>query len=237
MIMSVDDLARGIREIHARDPDRAEESVEAFLSQELGTLNLEERLDVLRRLENHFTQGCRGGGQGIDRVILERLVPMFLGRDTDAGALDGPELADRLAAALNTVFSTLNELVAVINSSLGGSPSGDETIRRIIGGTLGGDPQGMSIEDYLGRIRDAFLAAQQSARDAARTMAGYILKELDPSTMAPQPGGFMIGPLRKAEAFELFEEKYKRVRKWYDSERFLLDFLRQFERNCQKSFT
>jgi hypothetical protein len=43
--------------------------------------------------------------------------------------------------------------------------------------------------------------------------------------------------MKKAESFDLFEEKYKRVKKWYESERFLLDFLRQFEKNCQKSFT
>ncbi len=50
-------------------------------------------------------------------------------------------------------------------------------------------------------------------------------------------GGFKIGPMKKAGSFELFEEKYRRVKKWFDSERFALDFLRQFEKNCQQSFT
>lgn len=233
----LDQLARAVRDIYARDPHRAEEDIEAFLARELHSLSPGERLSVLERLEGTFVPGGTTVVQGTDSGLMERLVPLLLGRDIQAGTLKGPELVARLATALNTVFTTLNELIAVINSTLGGSPAGDETIRQIIGGTLDGEARGMSIEEYLGRIREAFLAAQQSSRDAARTVAGYILTELDPADMETRSGGFRIGPMKKAEAFELFEEKYKRVRKWYDSERFLLDFLRQFEKNCQKSFT
>ena len=237
MKTSLDQLARAVRDIYTADPAGAEQDIEALLARELHALDPEGRMEVLEKLEKRFTAGCATVTPHIGDDFMCRLVPLLLGRDIDAGALAGPELVNRLAAALNTVFTTLNELIAVINTTLGGSPAGDETIRQIICGSLGDETQGMSIEEYLGRIREAFLAAQQSSRDAARTMAGYILTELDPATMEPQSGGFRIGPMKKAEAFELFEEKFKRVRKWYDSERFLLDFLRQFEKNCQKSFT
>lgn len=233
----LDHLAQAVRDIHAADPARADEAIEAFLDRELQGLGAAERVDVLERLETWFSPAPATRVPSADGHLMERLVPLLLGRDVDTGALAGPELVERLAQALNRVFTALNELVSVIDASLGGSPPGDETIRRIIGGTLGEEKEAISIEEYLGRIRKAFLAAQQSSRDAARTMAGHILTELDPASMETQTGGFRIGPMKKAEAFERFEEKYARVRRWYDSERFLLDFLRQFEKNCQKSFT
>ncbi|HPI91862.1 MAG TPA: hypothetical protein PK350_01935 [Deltaproteobacteria bacterium] len=237
MKTSIERLAGAIREIHAAEPQRAEEAMEVFLSDELRELDHEEKVKVVRMLEEVFTTPNPAAAGVLGGDLMERLVPLLLGRDVDAGAIGGPELVSRLAAALNTVFSALNELIAVINSTLGGSPGGDETIRQIIGSTLGDEKTGMSIEEYLDRIRKAFLAAQQASREAARTVAGYIMTELDPATMEPRSGGLKIGPLKKAEAFELFTEKYARVKKWYDSERFLLDFLRQFEKNCQKSFT
>ncbi|HWR68429.1 MAG TPA: hypothetical protein VN416_05360 [Desulfomonilia bacterium] len=228
---SMEQLAGVIREIYAADPRHAPEAIEDFLARELQELKPEERLAIIDRLEGHLIPG----GPADD--LIRRLVPLLLGRDIDAAALARTDLVEGLAGALNRVFSTLNELIAVINTSLGGGPAGDETIRRIIGASLGEETAGMSIEEYLGRIRKAFLTAQQSSRDAARTIAGYILAELDPSSLEPPSGGLRIGPLKKAEAFELFVEKFGRVKKWYESERFLLDFLRQFEKNCQKSFT
>jgi hypothetical protein len=228
---SIEQLAGAIRELYAADPRHAPEAIENFLARELQGIEPGDRITILGRLEDHLTPG------GARDDLIQRLVPLLLGRDIDAAALARTDLVDRLAGALNRVFSILNELIAVINTSLGGGPAGDETIRRIIGSSLGEETAGMSIEEYLGRIRKAFLTAQQSSRDAARTIAGYILAELDPASMEPSSGGLRIGPLKKAEAFEFFVEKFGRVKKWHESERFLLDFLRQFEKNCQKSFT
>jgi hypothetical protein len=173
---------------------------------------------------------------GASDELLDRLVPLLLGRDVSMD-LSTPELLSRLAHSLNTIFTMLNELIGLINSTLGGNPAGDETIRQIIGASMQRQGEVQSIEHYLGQIKKAFLTAQQSSREAARTMVAHIIAELDPKGMEGSGGGFKIGPMKKAESFDLFEEKYKRVKKWYESERFLLDFLRQFEKNCQKSFT
>ena len=54
-----------------------------------------------------------------------------------------------------------------------------------------------SIEQYLGQIKKAFLTAQQSSKEAARTMAAYIITELDPKGMEGSGGGFKIGPHEK----------------------------------------
>jgi hypothetical protein len=233
---SIETLADALRGLSIQNPDQAQEKIEAFLAEELKGLALGERLDVLGQLESIFPTAGQVMTPGASDDLLDRLVPLLLGRDVSMD-LSTPELLSRLAHSLNTIFTMLNELIGLINSTLGGNPAGDETIRQIIGTSLQRQGEVQSIEQYLGQIKKAFLTAQQSSKEAARTMAAYIITELDPKGMEGSGGGFKIGPMKKAESFDLFEEKYKRVKKWYESERFLLDFLRQFEKNCQKSFT
>jgi hypothetical protein len=234
---SIERLADALRGLSIQSPDQALEKIEAFLAQELKGLGPAERLEVIRKLEGVFPAAQPGMPQNPGSDLLDRLVPLLLGRDVSSKELDTPELLSRLAHSLDTIFTMLNEIIGLINSTLGGNPTGDETIRQIIGTSLEGQGEVQSIEQYLGQIKKAFLTAQRSSTEAARTMVAYIITELDPKGMEGPGGGFRIGPMKKAESFDLFEEKYKRVKKWYESERFLLDFLRQFEKNCQKSFT
>ena len=234
---AIEDLADTIRQLYAREPSQAAPLIEAYLQGELQGLDARERLTVLARLEMVFSKAEPGSATGFDEDFTKSLLPLLLGKDIAATDLPTQELLTRLAQSLNTIFNTLNELIKVINTTLGGSTSGDETIRQIIGGSLEAEGERRSLEEYLDQIRKAFLTAQQASKDATRTIAGYILNELDPKGMEQATGGFRIGLLKKAEAFDLFEEKYQRVRKWFDSERFLLDFLRQFEKYCQKSFS
>jgi hypothetical protein len=234
---SIERITHALRGFTAQDPDQAREKIEAFLAEELKSQELTERLDVLSELERIFlAEGRPLMHPGASDDLLESLVPLLLGRDVSRD-LSTPELLSRLAHSLDTIFTMLNELIGLINSTLGGNQAGDETIRQIIGTSLTGQGEVQSLEQYLGQIKKAFLIAQQSSKDAARTMAAYIMTELDPKGMEGAGGGFKLGPLKKAESFDLFEEKYKRVKKWYESERFLLDFLRQFEKNCRKSYT
>jgi hypothetical protein len=233
---SIETLADALRDLSIQNPERALEKIEAFLVEELNGLNPAERLEVIRQLEGVFPAVRPGMTEDLGSDLLERLIPLLLGRDVSRD-LSTPELLSRLAHSLDTIFTMLNEIIGLINSTLGGNPAGDETIRQIIGASMEGQGEVQSIEQHLGQIKKAFLTAQQSSKEAARTMAAYIITELDPKGMEGSGGGFKIGPMKKAESFDLFEEKYKRVKKWYESERFLLDFLRQFEKNCQKSFT
>ena len=234
---SIEKLANSIRTIYARGPDQAEHAIEAFLTEELKGLDADALSAVLTQLADVFPAARAGMPEGAGDDARHRLVKLLLGHDVSVRGLGAEELLKRMAESMNTVFTMLNDLIRLIDANLGGSTAGDETIRHIIGGSLSGETGERTIEEHLGRIKRAFLAAQQSSRDAARTLAGYIISELDPKAMEPQGGGFKIGPLKKAEGFDLFEEKYKRVRKWYDSERFLLDFLREFEKNCRKSYS
>lgn len=226
-----------LRRIYDGQPDTAEAAMEDYLYTELLRLAPSERLAVLSRLEREFSPEAGTGSALPDADGLRRLLPLLLGRDIATAQLPPEELFQRLAGALNTIFTTLNELIRVINATLGGTPEGDATIRHIIGGSLESPAEKHTIEEYLGQIRTAFLTAQQASQEAARTIAGYILTELDPKTMSSGGGGLKLGAFKKSDAFESFEEKYARVRKWFDSERFLHDFLRQFENQCRKKMS
>jgi hypothetical protein len=234
---SIENLASALREIYVHGPKSPELAFETYLAEELQGIGPDERLMVLNQLQDVFAAVHVSTPDGLGGDLMDRLVPLLLGKDISPADLTTPELVSRLAHALDTIFNTLNDLIHLINSTFGGSPAGDETIRQIIGTSLSGEGKMQSIEEYLNQIKKAFLASQQSSKEAAWTVAGYILTELDPKGMDQTGSAFRIGALKKADAFDLFEEKYERVRKWFESERFLLDFLGQFEKNCQRSFT
>jgi len=118
--------------------------------------------------------------------------------------------------------------------TLTGEAYGDETIRQVIGFHLEGEERTKSLESYLGQINEAFLTVQRSFKKTAQLKVGQILKEIDPDQISAQGrGGLKIGPLRKAEYYEIYEEKFRRIKKWFDSGRFMEEFLREFEKNCQ----
>ena len=65
-----------------------------------------------------------------------------------------------------------------------------------------------------------------------------LLLDLDMGQVAKGRGpGLKIGPLRKAEDYEIIKEKIDRIRKWFHSGRCMEDFLREFEKNCQSLTT
>lgn len=234
--VSIDKLTRDLREIFRQDSGNPEPAMESFLEGELKDLDLSARIEVLGRLKRVFSPSGPDAREGSDRDSPAGLVSLLLGIDVSGTEAGGPETLNRLAESLNTIFNALNELIGLINLSLGGGV-GEETIRHIIGSNIEGETKVQSIEEYLSRIRKAFLTAQESSKEASRTIAGRILAELDPKGLESSIKGFRLGTMKKAEAFELFEEKYDRIMRWYDSDRFLLDFLREFEKNCRKSYT
>jgi hypothetical protein len=61
-----------------------------------------------------------------------------------------------------------------------------------------------------------------------------VVETLDPTQVVKERGsGLKIGPLRKAEDYDILKEKIERIQRWFESGRFMEDFLREFENNCQ----
>ncbi len=227
----IDRLANEIRNIYISDKNQSEKQIEKFLTNRFKELSGPESLDVLNKLIDEFDSRHP---IRIDNSIIPRTFSFLLGRDVSGTDLSSTELIERLAESLKTIFDSLNQLIGVINMTLTGETFGDQTIRQVIGFHLEGDEQTKSLESYLGQINEAFLTVQHSFKKTAQIKVGQILEEIDPDRISAQGGGGLkIGPLRKAEYYEIYEEKFRRIKKWFESGRFMEEFLREFEKNCQ----
>jgi hypothetical protein len=234
--ISVDKLAREIRQIYSEDSRQAEERIAAYIQEQLTTLSATEKIRILERITEQFGDSVSDSAAPayLDDEVLTRLFSLVLGDKVTRADLSSADLLQRLAESLNTIFDALNKLVAVIDSTLLGKVRGEETIRQVIGFHLEGQDQTQSLESYLGQINKAFLLAQQASKDAASQVVGKILQELDPEKISQKAGGGLkFGPLRKAELYDVFEHEINKCRQWYESERFMQDLQREFEKNCR----
>ena len=235
--LSIAQLANDIREIHASDRLQAEALVETYLEKQMHELSGRERTRLLKELAFVFNRADSdtSSGTNLREEVFSQLFSLLLGRKVSQVDLSSPELLERLAESLNTIFDTLNKLVSVINGNLFGEHAGEETIRKVLFFELEREKESKSLESYLGQISKAFLIAQQAFKKAAYTRVREILLEMDSCRIASvSGGGLRLGPLRKAESFEIYEERYNKVKKWFESGRFMEELLREFENNCQE---
>jgi len=237
-MVSLDNLAQGIRALNSSQPPCLEESIESYLEQELRELQVTERLPLLERLLEKF-QGNAPISQGLNLAQGEtvRILSLLSGTRIDISDHSPQEVSDKFAASLNTIFDTLNQIIAVIHLNLLGEKPELETIRHVIGTQIDGGAGATSLKEHLEQIQQAFLISHRAFQEAARMVAGEMLAELDPESLAVSPKSVLnFGPMRKAEMFEAYQGKYQECRKWFDSGRFLEKLLREFERICQKNY-
>jgi hypothetical protein len=235
--ISIPKLADDIRQIYAVDPTHAEPAIETYLNSRWKTLSVEERITLLKKLVSEFNDSLsnRAFDSVIEDQVITELFSLVLGGRISKLDLSSQELLPRLAESLNTIFNKLNQIVGLINSTFNSESKGDETIRRVIGGHLEGEDQLKSLESYLGQINKAFLVTQEAFKFAVKKIVAAMLRELDPDMISKNmESGLKFGPLRKAEIFEIYENKYKICQKWFQSGRFMADFLREFEKKCQQ---
>jgi hypothetical protein len=234
--ISINRLANEIRNIYISDRNQSEKQIETFLNNKFKDLSGSESVTVLNKLIAEFESSHSKGidNLSIDNDVMSRIFSFLLGRDVPGTDLSSTDLMERLAETLKTIFDSLNQLISVINTTLTGETSGEETIRQVIGFHLEGEGQGQSLESYIGQINKAFLTVQRSFKKTAQIKLSQILQEIDPDRISDQAaGGLKIGPLRKAEYYEIYEEKYRKIKKWFESGRFMEEFLREFEKHCQ----
>jgi hypothetical protein len=239
------ELAEEIRSIYRADPSRAGALIERHLHERLRHAGPVVRKEALTELTHAFAgedprtsaSAASTASPDLHPEVLSRLFSLFLGERVGALDLSSGEIVDRLARSLNTVFENLNEIVAVIQSTLLGKRSELATIRHLIGTNLQDEGGGTSLEGYLGQIREAFLTAHLAFQQAARATVGKILRELDPERLEDaESKGLKFGPLRKAGLFEAYEEKFRKIRQWFDSGRVTEELLREFEKICQSRY-
>ncbi len=216
-------LAEEVRKVYRLFPDRErqKEAIRDLLNGVAGGRR-EEVLRLLQDLKGQFAKGREGALTGFIEGVLGGW-----GGETTEGAVE------RLKAAFNELFDALNDLVRVVRETLLGKEAQEQTIRAVIRERVGGEGADFrALRDYVFQLKEAFSVAYEAFQKAAEEKVGEILQELDPQRIAEEGGGF--GPLKKAHLYEVFEDRFHRIKQWYDSGRFLQDFLRSFEKFCQK---
>jgi hypothetical protein len=233
--LSIDDFSAAIKKLYDSDPPGAEILVESYLGEVLKQIPPAEKVaaleDLCRRFEPPDTFA--------PSEEISRLFSILLGDRISASDLRSGEINQKFASSLNTIFDTLNQVIAVIQTTLLGRRETDlETIRQVIGSSLVKEGRPESLQSYLDQIREAFLVAHRAFQQAAESKMKWVLSEMDPQKMESEStgGGLKFGPFLKADLFESHKEKFKKFKAWVESGRFREELLREFERNCQKSY-
>ncbi len=235
----VEELSREITSLYQANPARAEVLVERYLEERLGRLPAEEKIAFLEEFSRQFTgtQTSPPMPGGSPSEEFHRLFSLLLGHRVSSLDFSLPEFREKFAASLNTVFDTLNQIIAVIQATLLGRKVELETIRQIIGSSLEKEGRAESLQSYLDQIREAFLVAHRAFQQTALARMRAVLGELDPERLEGEgEGGLKFGPFLKADLFDTYKEKFQKCMSWIDSDRFREDLLREFEKTCQKLY-
>jgi len=223
-------LADEIRSVYALDSHEVEKRIEHFLKERLKNLSDSEGLTILEKLISEFgnTPHSCADDLILEDGIMSQICSLLLGKDVSQTNLSSTELLKRLTECLNTIFNSLDQLIKVINKTLFGEGLGKQGTRTIIGY----NPE--SLEEHLGQINKAFSIAMRAFEKTVRIKVVQILQAIDPDQISAERDGWLnIPPFQKAEYYEIFEEKHREIKKWFESDKFMEDFRREFEKNCQ----
>lgn len=214
----------------------SEKVLREFLETELSGLSPSEKLPILEALEQTFiTRGQPEATVATAPDEASHLISRFLGRNFDADGLEQEEIFEKFTLALNTLFDTLNRIMAVINQTLLGEEPELATIRKIIGSNIDGEGNYDSLINYMERIQKSFLIAHTSFQEASTSLLNEILGELDPESLSKSlSSGLKFGALRKAEMFDMYDEKFSKLKRWHESGQYKERLLREFEKRCQQ---
>jgi len=234
--ISLEQLAAEIRNIYKAHGEKSAGVVERYLETVLVNYSLEQRMDLLSQLIALFSKNMDVPETGAlsQQNAFDRLVTMVLGKEILDRNLSEEEMIEQLASALNTVFDSVNNLVAGMNNTLMGAAPGDETIRVFITASMDREEGIQSLKKFLDQIGEFFAVALEAFKHAADTRINDLLGELDPANLATEDEvGMKFGPMRKAYLYDCFCAKYRKLEEWRRTGVLLQAFLMEFEKNCQ----
>lgn len=215
----------------------SEHELRDLLETELSGLSPEEKLPILQALERAFTDESQMEMKVAIPDEASRLMLRFLGRNFESEGLAQEDIIEKFAVSLNTLFDSLNSIMAVINKTLLGEEAELATIRKIIGSNIDGEENNVLLSVHMERIQRSFLIAHTSFQEASSVLLHEILGELDPETMSKSlSSGLKFGALRKAELFDMYNEKYGKLKRWLETGQYRERLLREFEKRCQEHF-
>jgi len=238
--ISLDRLTAAIRDTYLADATHGAVKVEERLKESLGDCSPAERSDYLARLIAAFDQNCVDNASvaHFPSDAYKKLLTMLLGKEILHKQLPPDEMINQLAAAMNTVFDSVNTLVGGINATLMGSTESEETIRVVIRSSLDEDEGIGALKKFLDQTGEFFAIALKAYKEAARVKITEILEELNPDRLEADAGGKMkFGPLHKAHLYDCYLEKFKTLQNWQRSGLLLEAFMKEFEKNCQNLYS
>lgn len=235
----INNLANEIRNLGECGQNGLEEAVEKYLDDSLREITFKERLPIIEKVAEKFEETGHKTRRSPDfsSKETERLLSLLLGTEISFSGNSPPDAPEKLAELLNTIFDTLNRLVAVIHTTLLGRSSELETIRHVIGSQIVGGVGEAPLKTYLDQIQKAFLIAHEAFQEASKSIVKEMLSNLDPDLIAGSTkNGLKFGLLRKVEQFEACRARYRECKSWVDAGHFSEKLLREFEKTCQRTF-
>jgi hypothetical protein len=236
--LSLDQLTAEIRDIYLADDANAVTNLEDCLRETFVDFSSAERGELLKKMISKFSQSSTA-----DVVVSEgasdgygKLLTMLLGKEILKKDLPPEEMIKQVAAAVNTVFDSVNTLVCGINSTLvgSGSPESEETVRMVIRSSMDADEGIGALKKFLDQTGEFFAIALKAYQEAARVKIDEILDELNPERLEAEfEGKVKFGPLYKAQVYDCYLGKYKTLQNWQRSGLLLEAFMKEFEKNCQ----
>jgi len=234
-------LAAEIREVYLADVSNGADAVDGRLKEVFAACTPEERRENLENLIELFQQGSMVEApieSGFPTEEYNKLLTMLLGKEILQKDLPPSELIEQLAAAVNTVFDSVNSLVGGINAVLMSNTDTEETIRVVIRSSLDADEGIGALKKFLDRTGEFFAIALEAYKEAARVKIAEILEELNPDRLDDGSAGKMkFGPLYKAQLYECYQDKFKTLQNWQRSGLLLEAFMKEFEKNCQNFYS
>ena len=236
--VSIKFFADKIRTIYQNNPFQSETMIERYIEERWMGFPPTERQGLLRNLIKQFEKfpSITETSLPFRGEEFSNLFTLLLGERVSGIDFSSPELPEKLALSLNTIFDTLNNIIEVIQVTLFGKKVELETIRQILSSRLEAEGGTDSLQNYLNQIQEAFLVAHRAFQQSAQTKMGEILTELNPERIEAEAGGTKLGPFRKANLYETYKEKYQTCWNWFESGRFRGELLKEFERVCQKQY-
>lgn len=234
----IENLTDKLSEYQKAGPKEADYLIETCINEELKGFTTKDKNEILDSLLNKFdiNQSKTGDALQNSNPVLDKVFSLLLGRNFEADDISSDKQLNKLAESLNTIFDSLNHLISVINSTLCGSQEKDETIRQIIGYHMEDSEQKIPLKAYIGQITQAFLITREASKNAACEKVNQILSELSPQLLEKEAGVMKLNPMKHAKCYKAYEIKYNKFRQWFESGKFTEAYLREFEKQCQKTF-
>lgn len=251
-------MSEEIRRIYKSNPSASAVIIEQYIEQNFKELPADDMLFRTKELAHQFGipvepllspgltpssppfKGGARGGEGLfsdEHREYSHLFTLLFGKNISKFDLASEEHLNKLAKSLNTIFDILNQIIGVIHTTLLGEQSELETIRYMIGSDIESQGSTDSLQNYLDQIQKAFLVAHKAYQQAAKDKVTQIMYELSPDKISAEAqGSLKFGPFKKAELYEIYEEKYQACMGWFESGRLMEELLREFEKICQKLY-